>query len=171
VRYMQSGGFSSNPLMRLTIGFTILFLTGLVVSNFGFYFAKMNLNPSSVVAYYNGSEQEFRNARSYQSMLEVTHGHLAMMALVFLLLTHLFVFTPFSKSTKVSLIVVTFLSGLSDEGSGWLVRFVHPSFAWLKVISFLLLQASLIILLVTLSMFLVNASRETPEANTDKLSH
>jgi hypothetical protein len=51
------------------------------------------------------------------------------------------------------------------------VRFVHPGFAWLKVISFLLLQASFIILLVTLAIFLVNASQESPEVNTDKLSH
>jgi len=153
----------------LTIGFTILFLTAFVVTNFALYFARMDLKPSSVIAYYNGSEQDFRPVRSYQSMLEVTHGHLAMMSLVFLLLTHLFIFTPFPKSTKISLIVGTFLSGLLDEGSGWLVRFVHPEFAWLKVGAFLVLQASLIILLITLATFLVSVWRGLPGSDPDTL--
>jgi hypothetical protein len=47
------------------------------------------------------------------------------------------------NGTKAALIVVPFASALLDEGAGWLVRFVHPAFAWLKVAGFVLLQASL----------------------------
>ena len=155
MQYMQKGGFQSNPMMRLTLGFTTLLLVGFVVSNFTIYFSKMGLTPDSVIAYYNGSEEDFRPARTFGSMIEVTHGHLPVMAMLILMLTHLVIFSPLTKTQKIVLISVSFLSALLDEGSGWLVRFVHPDFAWLKIISFLTLQASLIFLLIFLSSFLI----------------
>lgn len=157
MKYMQGGGFQSHPLMRLTLGLTLIFLVGFTATNFALYFAKMDLTPGSVASYYNGSEENFRPARTYQSMLEVTHGHLAMMAVVLLMLTHLVIFMPFSKPLKISIIMVTFMSGLLDEAAGWLVRFVNPDFAWLKVLSFVGLQASLIFLLFSLGVYLWRA--------------
>jgi hypothetical protein len=53
---------------------------------------------------------------------------------------------PLRSSWKVGLIVVPFVSALLDEGAGWLVRFAHPAFAYLKVAGFLLLQGSLAVL-------------------------
>ncbi|MEP0823447.1 MAG: hypothetical protein HRF44_11420 [Ignavibacterium sp.] len=159
MRYMQTGGFQNNPYMRLTLGLTLLLLLAFTATNFMLYFAKMDLSPASVVSYYNGNEEEFRPARTYQSMLEVTHGHLAMMAIVMLLLTHLVVFAPMTRGWKIGVIVTAFLSALGSEGAAWLVRFVHPGFAWLKVLSFLLLQATLVFLLGTLAAFLWSAWR------------
>jgi len=151
---MQNGGFQNHPLMRLTLSLTLIFLVAFWGTNFLLYFSKMNLTPQSVVAYYRGSEADFRPARSYASMLEVTHFHLPMMALVTLLVTHLVIFVPIPPRAKVVLIVVAFLSGLFSEGSNWLVRFVSPHFAWLKVISFVALQSSLAFLLGALGLFL-----------------
>ena len=87
-------------------------------------------------------------------MLEVTHAHLAMMAMVLLLVTHLAIFLPWSMRVRVLLVLGTFGSALLQEGSGWLVRFVHPAFAWLKIGSFLGLQAGLLILVVGLARHL-----------------
>lgn len=157
MKYMQTGSFQSHPLMRLTLMLTLVFLVGFVATNFALYFSKMSLDPDSIVRYYNGSEEDFHPARSLQSMLEVTHGHLPMMALVLLLLTHLVIFTPFSKGTKTAFIVVSFLAGLLNEGSAWLVRFVDPGFAWLKVAAFLALQGSLILLLTMVGLFLLRS--------------
>lgn len=159
MRYMQTGGFQNNPYMRLTLGLTLLLLLAFTATNFMLYFAKMNLSPSSVVSYYNGNEEEFRPARTYQSMLEVTHGHLAMMALVMLLLTHLVVFAPIRKGWKIGVIMTAFFTALGTEAAAWLVRFVHPGFAWLKVVSFVLLQITLIFLLGTLAAFLWSGRR------------
>lgn len=160
---MQSGGFQHHPLMRMTLALTLLFLVGFVITNFALYFAKMDLTPHSVVTYYSGSEADFQPARSYQSMLEVTHGHLAMMALVVLMLTHLLIFAPFSRRAKVMFIVVSFGSALLDEASGWLVRFVAPQFGLLKVLSFLTLQASLIFLLGALALHLFRGAAHAKE--------
>ncbi|MEE9187016.1 MAG: hypothetical protein V3U10_03175, partial [Bacteroidota bacterium] len=154
MKYMQNGGYQKNPFMRLTLSLTLLFLAGFVVTNFALYFAKMDLTPASVLSYYRGSEEEFRPARTFQSLLEVTHFHLPMMALVILLLTHLVIFAPFSKAGKVTFILVAFLSGLFNEASSWLVRYVSEDFALLKVVSFLALQGSLLFLLISLGVYL-----------------
>jgi hypothetical protein len=130
-------------------------LTGFWVTNFALYFAKMTLSPQSVKNYYLGSEENYTMPRTYQSMLEVTHSHLPMMALVVLLITHLLIFAPYSNQTKVGFIVSGFCLALLNESAGWLVRFVHPAFAWLKVMSFALFQIVLGFLIFALSFFLI----------------
>ena len=160
MKYMQNGAHQKNPMMQLTLWFTLLLLTAFVGTNFFLYLSKMNFAPASVISYYNGSEEEFRPPRSYQSMLEVTHGHLAMMAMVLLFLTHLVLFAPYSRRKKILIISIAFLSALFNEASGWLVRFVHPQFALLKIISFLSLQSSLICLIVALGIFLLHSAKD-----------
>jgi predicted membrane protein len=104
-------------------------------------------------------------------MLEVTHSHLPMMGLVVLLLTHLLIFAPYKLKTKVGFIISGFLFALLNESSGWLVRFVSPAFAWLKVLAFLALQATLGFLITALTFFLIkgrvfksNYQAEKPKA-------
>ena len=160
MKHMQTGGFEKNPFMRLTILFTLLFISGLWVTNFALYFAKMGLTPSSVQAYYLGSEITFRPARTYQSMLEVSHMHLPMMGVVILLVTHLLIFAPFQDRTKFLFIGATFGSALLNEGAGWLVRFIHPGFAIVKVLAFFSFQALLGFCLASLAMFLLRPPRK-----------
>jgi hypothetical protein len=145
--------------MRLTLYFTLFFIFGFWVTNFAMYFARMNLTPQSVVDHYLGSEAEFRMPRTYQSMLEVAHAHLPMMAMVMLVLTHLLIFSSFQHRTKVLFIAVAFLSTFLHEAGGWLVCFVHPGFAWLKVATFVVMQGTLAFLMIALLMFLVRGQR------------
>ena len=159
MRYLQSGGFQSHPQMRLTLGLTLLLLAAFWVSNAALYFAHMNLSPASVVAYYRGDEARFMAPRSAESMLEVTHMHLPMFALVLLLLTHLTVFAPIGSGRKNALIVSAFASALLMEAGGWLTRFVHPAYAWLKVGAFVAFQLILGALIVGLAMFLAGAAQ------------
>jgi hypothetical protein len=105
--------------------------------------------------------------RTYQSMLEVSHAHLPMMALVVLLLTHLLIFAPFQFKTKMVFIISGFSFALCNESAGWLVRFVHPGFAVLKVSSFLAFQGVLGFLMVVLVIFLIRKpARKTAGENT-----
>ena len=154
MKYMLTGASRTPALMRLTLSCTLVFLGCLWISNGLLYFSHMNLDPHSVLRYYLGSEEEFASPRTYASMLEATHMHLAMMALVLLLLTHLAIFIPWPVRLLVALVLGTFASGLLEEGAGWLVRFVHPGFAWLKVLSFVALQANLLVLLAGLAWHL-----------------
>jgi hypothetical protein len=122
------------------------------------YFTRMDLTPASVVLYYNGSEEEFRPARTAGSMLETTHMHLPMMGMVLLFLTHLLIFVPLGRRPKSALIIATFAGAVADESGGWLVRFVDPGFAPLKVLGFLMLQLTLGVVLVALLVFLLRAA-------------
>ncbi len=170
MKYMEKGGFQNHPLMKLTLALTALFLVGFWATNFLLYFSKMSLTPQSIQNYYLGSEAEFLVPRTYQSMLEVTHMHLPMMAIVVLLLTHLLIFAPFRNGSKLAFIFTTFFSALLNEASGWLVRFVNPQFAYLKIISFLTFQACLAFLLVALMWFLViSPSRKLKPAHSPVL--
>lgn len=162
---MQNGGFQSQPLMKLTLLFTLLLLTGFWATNFALYFARMDITPQSVEDYYLGSEEQFKMPRTYQSMLEVTHAHLPMMAFVVLLLTHLLIFAPYSFKTKATFIASGFIFSLLNESAGWLVRFVSPHFAFLKVAGFLGFQGILGFLLVALAMFLIKSPRGEDSAS------
>ena len=159
MKYLEQGGFKHHPLMRLTLLWSLVFLTGLWFTNTFMYFQRMDLTPQSVQDYYLGSQAEFSAPRSYASMMEVTHSHLPVMAIVILLLTHLMIFAPYSDKTKTWFISVTFFSALLGEGSGWLVRFVHPGFAPVKIISFLTFQACLAFLLTGLASYLLRRGR------------
>jgi hypothetical protein len=161
MKYMERGGFQTQELMRWTLGLTCLLLSGFWVTNFALFFSRLGLTAASIAAYYRGSEAEFRPPRTAGAMLEVTHGHLPVMAIVLLLLTHLMIFAPWSRRAKITMIAVAFFSALFEEGSGWLVRFVDPRFAWLKLASFWTLQGTLAFLLVGLVMFL-RSGRGTP---------
>ncbi len=159
MKYLQNGGFQSHPHMRLTIGLALGLLAAFWVTNVALYFAHMNLSPASVVAYYRGDEARFMAPRSAESMLEVTHMHLPMFALVLLLLTHLLVFAPMHNARKTGTIVASFGSALLMEAAGWLTRFVHPGFAWLKVGAFVVFQLVLAALLVEVGIVLARGAR------------
>jgi hypothetical protein len=140
---MVTGEWSRNRLLQTIVILYSIYVAGLWVTNALLYFAKMSLTPASVVAYYLGDESRFLSPRSYQGLLEVSHFHLFAMGMLLLVLTHLMLFVPIASRWKIWLITVPFASALLDEGASWLVRFVHPGFAWLKIAGFLLLQASL----------------------------
>ncbi len=140
---MVNGGFKVNPFMRLTLSLTLVFFVVFWTTNFLLFFQKTGLSYKAVVDYYLGSESEFTAPRSYQGMLEVTHFHMPMMGMVMLLLTHLLMFVPMRNGWRTFWVVVPFLSAFVGEASGWLVRFIHPGFAYLKIAAFCTLQISL----------------------------
>ena len=163
MKYLQEGGFQKNPLMRLTLGFSLGLLLVFWVTGWAMYFQRMDLRPSSVVDYYNGNEAEFRNPQSASTMTETLHIHMAMMSVVLLLLTHLVIFVPMPQRTKIWLITATFASALAEEGGGWLVRFVSPSFASVKILGLLGLQGTTAVLMGLLAAFLLRADRRAAQ--------
>jgi hypothetical protein len=148
VRFIVTGEWSRNRLLQLIVVLYLVYVAALWVTNALLYFQSMALTPSSVAAYYLGSEERFLPPRTFRGMLEIAHFHLFAMGLLLLVLTHVMLFVPVGNATKIVMIVVPFGSALLDEGAGWLVRFVHPGFAWAKIAGFVLLQGSLAALIV-----------------------
>lgn len=164
MRFVVSGEWTRNTLLKAIVWCFLGYTALLWVSNFGMYFAKMTLDPQSVVDYYVGNEERFVPARTAQGMLEVLHFHAFAMGILLLTLTHLLLFVPLSMRVKAWGICVSFLAGIGDELSGWAVRFVHPGFAFAKVFFFVVLQSVLAWL-----MFLVGRAllQQQPSAYTD----
>jgi len=148
MRFVVTGEWSKNGLLQLIIVLFIIYVGALWLTNALLYFQKMSLTYTSVTEYYLGSEEKFMQPRSYQGMLEISHFHFFAMGMLLLTLTHLMLFVPLPVERKPWFIIIPFFSALVDEGSGWLVRFVHPLFAYLKIVGFLALEISLAVLMV-----------------------
>jgi hypothetical protein len=143
VRFVVTGEMNRNRLLQVIVVLYALYVALLWVTNALLYFSKMSLSYASVIDYYLGSEQQFTQPRSYEGMLEISHFHLFAMGMLLLVLTHLVLFAPLGNRAKMGFVSAPFFAALLDEGSGWLVRFVSPGFAYLKIAGFLSLQASL----------------------------
>jgi hypothetical protein len=142
-----------NALILMFLGYTAL----LCVSNALMYFSRMSLYPDSVIMYYAGSEADFMPPKSYDSLLEITHFHLFAMGMLILTLTHLMLMTNLPTRLKIWLSAIIYLSALADELAGWLIRFIHPGFAYFKIASFLTLEIALIVLVIVISLSLIQS--------------
>jgi len=148
MRFAVTGEWRNNRLLKLVLAWFLASVALLCVTNALLYFAKMGLTVASVVAYYRGDESRFLQPRSYQGMLEITHFHLLAMGILILTMAHLLLFVPLPRTWKIWGVNLSFASALADEAAGWLVRFVAPGFAYLKIAAFLTLQATLVFLVV-----------------------
>ncbi len=159
MRFVVTGEWSRNRLLQMIVVLYAFYVSGLWLTNGLLYFSKMSLRTDSVVEYYLGSPERFLSPRSYLGMLEISHFHLFAMGMLLLVLTHLMLFVPIGNRVKAWLIAVPFLAAFLDEGAGWLVRFAHPGFAYLKIAGFLLLQTSLA-MLIGISLWAVFAGSQ-----------
>ncbi|MEM7007557.1 MAG: hypothetical protein AAF462_00310 [Thermodesulfobacteriota bacterium] len=142
MRFFISSDIRKNTLLKLIILFTVIFFVFLWITNLLLYL-QIGFSYETVVNYYLGSEADFRPPRSYLGMLEEAHFHFFAMAIILVTLNHLILFTKISNLWKLILILTSFLSALGDIAGGWLIRYVSPDFAYLKIISLILLQVSL----------------------------
>jgi len=135
--------------------FFSFYVAGFWLTSALLYFLHMDLTPLSVIRYYRGDEALFMPPQSYQSLLELTHVHLFAMGVLLVTLTHLLLFVPGSDRRKAALSAAVLASGFIESTSGWLVRYVHPLFSFVKIGSFLSLQLSTALVLV----FIIKALR------------
>ena len=169
MRYFVTGEQQRLSLLNALILMFLGYVALLWVSNGMMYFHHMDLTPSSVIAYYLGSEEQFTTPRSYQGMLEVSHFHLFSMGMLAVTLTHLMLMTEFSIRLKIWLSGLTYISALADEAAGWLVRFAHPLFAYFKIAAFLMLELSLLALLIAVIVSLIRARSQLQQMDMDDM--
>jgi len=160
LRFFISPDIRKNSLLRLIIVFTVLFFVMLWLTNLLLYL-QIGFSYDSVVEYYRGSEANFRPPKSYLGMLEEAHFHFFSMAVILVTLNHLILFTALKNIWKLLLIVSSFLSALGDIAGGWLIRYVSPYFAYLKITSVIVLQVSLAMLMIITIWYLYSAGKKS----------
>ncbi len=153
MRFFISGDIRKNGLLKLVIVFTLVFFFFLWLTNLLLYL-KIGFSYGSVVEYYRGNEETFRPPKTYVGMLEEAHFHFFSMAIILVTLNHLILFTRIRNLWKSIIIVASFLSAFGDIAGGWLILYVSPLFAYLKIASVMVLQTSLAVLLVLVLLFL-----------------
>jgi magnesium-transporting ATPase (P-type) len=126
---------------------------------------EMGLSYQGVVEHYLGSPEKFTRPKSIRGLMEVSHFHLFAMGIFLVSLMHLLLFVPVNGLLKVVLIVAAFTSAFLDEASGWLIVFVSPLFAYMKIASFVILQLSLITT-IALSAWSVAMSKRNAYADS-----
>ncbi|MBI3089875.1 MAG: hypothetical protein HYY96_04350 [Candidatus Tectomicrobia bacterium] len=152
MRFVVTGEWRANTLLRLILLLFLLFVALLWLTNALLFFSKMSLSPASIVEFYRGSEARFLTPRSYQGLLEMSHFHLFAMGILLMTMAHLLLFARLSNRVKAWTILISFLGALADEGGGWLVRFAHPGFASLKLAGFVALQLGLGVMIIACAL-------------------
>ena len=161
MKFFISQDIRKNDLLKLVVLLTTVFFVFLWVTNL-LLFLKVGLSYESVVEYYRGSEETFRPPRSYMGLLEEAHFHFFSMAVLLVTLNHLFLFTKRGNGEKLLVVVASYGSAFLDIAGGWLVRYAAPEFAYLKIASFVVLQASLLYLMAFVTFYLFG-KREAPK--------
>lgn len=122
--------------------FLLHWLTGTLM-----FVGKLGFSYDGIVRYYLGDPEQFINPRSFAGLLEVTHFHLFAMGIFFVVVAHLLLHAPLADGVRRLLIGTLAVTLLLDIAAGWLVRYVAPEFAWLKLGAFVSLQGiSLLVL-------------------------
>lgn len=161
MKFFISQDIRKNDLLKLVVLLTTVFFVFLWVTNL-LLFLKVGLSYESVVEYYRGSEETFRPPRSYMGLLEEAHFHFFSMAVLLVTLNHLFLFTKRGNGEKLLVVASSYGSAFLDIIGGWLVRYAAPEFAYLKIASFVVLQASLLYLMAVVTFYLFG-KREAPK--------
>ncbi len=129
----------------------IILLTFAVLTGLAFLYHTTNYEPNSAVEHFNGSEptkdSDFeipeKYAKPVSELLITTHNHFFGFAFIFLALGTIFYFnSTITGFWKGLLITEPLFSTLFTFGGIWLVRYIHPGFIYLTVISSTLIYLS-----------------------------
>ncbi len=89
--------------------------------------------------------------KPFSELLNTTHTHVISMTFIFLIIGGIFYFNSIiTGAVKTILIVEPFISIIITFGGIWLVRFIHPGFAYLVILSGILMYLSFFIMASTI---------------------
>ena len=125
-------------LRLIYAGFLLLAALGFT-TQLGFQIGRIGVRPAEIAIYYLGGESGgvMTFPKTFGQLLEVSHAHAFTMAIVFLILAHLFASTAIPDTVKSVVLGITFAGLLGDLVAPWLVRYVSARCAWLALLSWL----------------------------------
>ncbi len=141
--------------LRMFLAAFVFLLSAAVATGLIFLYHNTSYQPEKAVEHYNGTPQnpadEFEIPEKYEKpigeLLITTHNHLFGFSFIFLALGGIFWFnSTLNGFWKGFFMVEPLLSTLFTFGGIWLVRFVHPSFIYLTVLSSTLIYISFLVM-------------------------
>jgi hypothetical protein len=142
MREFAKGSFvlreAPRPLRLIYAGFLLLIALGLA-SQLGFQVGRIGVTPSAIARYYRGGESGdvMTFAKTFGQLLEVTHAHAFVMAIVFLILAHLFAATAASPWWKRAAPAMAFAGLLGDLAGPWATRYLASWCSWIVLVAWL----------------------------------
>lgn len=126
---------------------------------------KLGASAEGIRTFYLGSEERFTGAKSLAGILEVAVPHLLAIPLVLFAASHVVGFArALPARLHATLVSVSFWSALLGVLTSFAVRWVHPSFAWLKIVTFLGLEMALLAWAVLLVSLFVPSRSPAPSS-------
>ena len=107
---------------------------------------KMGILPSDVISYYQGDEERFMMAKSYIGTLKVILPHIFAVALFAMVLLHFIIFTKYKTQVRALSFLLygaIFLEIFTPFG----IIYGFELFAYVKLLSFLLLELLILYIL------------------------
>ncbi|ADC89786.1 hypothetical protein Thal_1154 [Thermocrinis albus DSM 14484] len=126
-------------IKKLLLMFSFSILMNALV-NLALFTSKMGISPSSVQTYYLGDPTVFSRPKTLEGLTKILYPHILAVPLYLFVILHLLVFTGTKRRNLILLSVVAFLFSFTEMMGGLLVRFLHPSFSLLKLVSFALTE-------------------------------
>jgi hypothetical protein len=123
-------------LRLIYAGFLLLAAIGFV-TQLGFLVGRIGVSPDAIAAYYRGGESAgvMTFPKTFGQLLEISHAHAFTMAVIFLILAHLFASTAVPPAVKGIVLGITFAGLLGDLVAPWLTRYVSAQCAWIELFS------------------------------------
>ncbi len=163
MKYLRTGSMPDSRFLKMILCCTLLYFILLGVTNILVYIETTGFSPKAIAQFYLGSEEGFREPATYRGLLEQSHFHLFSMAMALLLVSHLAAFTGLPQAVKKPIVVAAFASGLADQASGWIIRYVWAEFAVIKAFSFAVFAASFLALsLISFTYLLLGLLKSGP---------
>jgi hypothetical protein len=100
-------------------------------------FCHIGPTPERIATYYRGGEHgdAMSFPKTFRELVEVTHFHAFIMAVVYLVLAHLFIATAVRPRLKLAAIALGFGGLTGDLASPWLIRYVAGTFAYVHLLA------------------------------------
>jgi hypothetical protein len=130
--------YTDVSLLKLVVFFFSLLLIGFFFVNLLAFYSKMGFSLGSIKEYFLGNPEKFVKAKTFEGMFKVFYPHLISMAVFSVTVGHFLIIA--GSSLSIPLGVGLFLFSFLDNLSGFLIRFLHPDFALLKLLFFVVLQ-------------------------------
>ncbi len=123
------------------VAYFLFFSLLLLISGTMLFEHKIGFSADEITTYYLGSSEQFINPKTYSGILKTALPHIVAFGIFFMVLLHFLVFTKYRNIFSVkTLIYLSFTSAFFEIFSPFFILMGVDAFAYVKLLSFLLLQ-------------------------------